>query len=110
MGYVVLSTRVEDGLKKGIIVDLLTYPNLTAILKCLTSRAIQHFKETGVSYVECWVFKSNPFHMSLIKQGFFPVPTFLLGADLVARVDSSKVSEAFIKDSMNWYTTQGDYY
>ncbi|MFQ6080560.1 MAG: GNAT family N-acetyltransferase [Candidatus Bathyarchaeia archaeon] len=110
LGYTVLSTIVEDGFKKGLIVDLMTYPTGTDVMQCLISLAMQHFKKTGVDSIECWMLKNNPCYKSLIRQGFFSPPTFLSGTDLVARVVSSKVSEAFVRDSRNWYTTLGDYY
>jgi len=112
LGYTVLSTRVEDGFKKGFIVDLMTYPTRTDVMQCLISLAIQYFKKTEVDYAECWMLKNNPCYESLIRQGFLSPPTFLSGmlGHLVARVDSSKVSEAFVGDSRNWYITLGDYY
>jgi len=112
LGYTVLSTEVEGNFKKGIIVDLMAYPTRTDVMRCLISLAIQHFKRTEVDYAECWMLKNNPCYVSLRRQGFFSPPTFLSGTlvHLVARVDSSKVSEAFVRDSRNWYTTRGDYY
>lgn len=110
LGYIVLSTSVEDSSRKGLLVDLMAFPGRTDVTQCLISRAIQHFKKTRVGDAECWMLKNNPFYKSLIRQGFLATPTFLSRADLVVRVDSSKVSEAFVKDSRNWYTTLGDYY
>jgi len=103
LGYTVLSARVEDSFKKGVIVDLMTYPTRMDVMQCLISQAIQHFKKTRVDLAICWMLKNNPCYKSLIRQGFLTPPTFLLGQPLVVRVDSSKVSEAFIRDSRNWY-------
>jgi len=112
LGYIVLSTRIEDRFKKGFIVDLMTYPTATDVMQCLISLAIRFFKKTGVDYAECWMLKNTPCYRFLIRQGFLPHPTFLSGTlgHLIARVDSSKVSEAFVRNSKNWYTTHGDYY
>jgi len=108
LGYVVLSTTVEGGLKKGLIVDMMTHPARKDAIYYLFSQAVDHFKRIGVDYVECWTLRNSPCYKLLGSHGFF-APGLLVRSNLVARFDSSKVSEEFIKDSRNWYITLGDF-
>lgn len=102
VGYIVLSTRDQE----GFIVDLMANPTRTDVIQCLVSMATQHFEKTKAAYATCWMLKGNPCYKVLLREGFIPFPSRWT---LVARVDSSKVSEAFTKEAKNWYITRGDF-
>ncbi len=109
LGYAVLSARVEDGFKKGFIVDMMTHPSRKDVMCILISQASERLKRIGVGYAECWTLKNSPCHKPLKRHGFF-ASSFLPRSSLVARFDSSRISEELIKCSGQWYTTYGDFY
>jgi hypothetical protein len=108
LGYTVLLARAEDGFKKGLITEMVTHPARRDVMCFLLSQAVEHFKQIGVDYVECWTMKNGPCYKPLKRHGFLSSALFPKST-LIVRFDPSKIPEQLVKSSGQWYIALGDF-
>lgn len=99
-GYIVL--RLTQ--RAGYITDILTCPD-RSIVQSLLSKAIEHFRLQKVDWVLCNMLAEMPVYQKLRDMGFIRIPSKI---PLIARVNSTEISEALIKDAENWRIISGD--
>ena len=102
LGYIVLRCRNEKNLKLGYIVDVLA--SSADVAQLLFSKAIEHFKKENVDAMICFMLKNNVYYKILRFNNFVPIESTWF----VAMVDSSWLSEKFVRDYTSWYVTMGD--
>jgi len=103
LGYIVLST-VRSKTNQGLIVDLLTLPDNGGIAQLLISKAVEYFRKRNFDSVICYMLGSDSYYRALRNNAFIPLAKKIL----IARVNSSRISEEVLRDYRNWYLTIGD--
>jgi GNAT superfamily N-acetyltransferase len=104
LGYIVLGSVNENNLSLGYIVDILTSPDNERVIQVLISRAIEHFRKEVVDAIACWTLRNNAIYKILRYNGFVPFTS----CPFIARVNSTRLPEEFVRDHKNWYITIGD--
>ena len=105
LGYVVLRETIEDGLRRGTIVDIIAYHD--KVFENLIQRAIEFFKEKNVDFVQCWLMPNHRYCKILRHMGFI---AWRSRQALIVRANPPEASGAPIlpTDSSRWFITYGD--
>ncbi|MCJ7633223.1 GNAT family N-acetyltransferase, partial [Candidatus Bathyarchaeota archaeon] len=110
VGYVVLESKQEDGLKSGYIVDIFASPDDENTIRLLVLKAIELFKEEKVDLVNCWMLKdgkcTKTYYKILRYYGFMRL--FGRNHPLIARINLPEVAPDIVRDHRNWFVTIGD--
>lgn len=113
-GYVVLGCAKQDILS-GHILDIIAPLDRPEVIHCLLSKAIEYFEEEGVDIIFCKMIADKMFYKIFRKSGFLPIQfiglvfkRFRLWSKHIVRINSPEMSEAYIKDSKNWFVQIGD--
>ncbi|MFC1966412.1 GNAT family N-acetyltransferase [Chloroflexota bacterium] len=104
LGYVILKL-VENGGRRGVIVDILALPDQEAIAHILIAKSVEHFKREDADAIDCWMLASSVYYGVLKKMGFMRRPDL---RRLAWRFFTSKVSKEFLTDTNNLFFTRGD--
>ncbi len=109
LGYIVLRTIVDNGLRIGWIVDILTsYKDNPASIDLLT-KAVQYFKAIGIDMVLCVMPPKAYLAASLIKHGFLMISKWRRHKyQIFCEVIIPKYPESLLHNPDNWYLTRGD--
>lgn len=104
LGYIVFRIDEYEGVRKGIILDVLTYPERLDVLKGLIVKTLDYFSKAKSEYVTCLV-TYPPFRKLLRRYGFFqaknPEPFMIANWEGV-------FSRDYVQNIENWYITLGD--
>ncbi|CAD6491099.1 MAG: Acetyltransferase (GNAT) domain protein [Candidatus Argoarchaeum ethanivorans] len=114
-GYVVLECVKEEGLSCGHILDIVAPLDRPEVIHSLLSKAIKYFKQESVDVIFCKMIADKIFYKIFRKNGFisshfisFLSKRFGIWNKHVVRINSSKISETYLKDSKNWFIQLGD--
>jgi len=69
-GYIVLGEKQTGEKRTGIILDLLTLPNLGKGIDLLIQSAFEYYSQKGINRVFCWAIEGHPLRKALLKHGF----------------------------------------
>jgi GNAT superfamily N-acetyltransferase len=109
LGYIVLRSIEDNGLKVGWIVDILTGSTDTAASMDLVNQAIRHFKMLKGDIIMCALPPNTYIALSLRKQGFFMVSKLRRSKEqIICRTFTSKYPESLLLTASNWFLTCGD--
>lgn len=105
-GFIAIQLKLKDGIKHGIIADLICLLNNPGIVESLLFEAVKHFLQKGAVSIKCWLPQNHPFYPVLIKRGFRARATkvFLL----VMPNESSDISADVLQNDKNWFYVLGD--
>jgi hypothetical protein len=110
-GYLVRRVIEKDGLKLGVLMDMLVEPGRGDVLHALLGSAITEFREERVDALVSIMQRDGFYYPTLRRSGFFRVPerfnprTF----NFVCKVLWPDLPEGEFYSSQNWFITLGDY-
>ena len=105
LGYIVLRQIERGGLKRGIVVDLLTKAHDGKTLKTLLVKAITYFKENRCVVAETPLLTSRKIYYKALCRFGFLIKRFRIYFDGYAK-DEQLIAR--IKDPDNWFITAAD--
>jgi hypothetical protein len=109
LGYIVLRSVEDNGLKVGWIADILTCSRDTLAAMDLITKAIQHFEAKGEDMILCVMPPRAYLAPRLRKCGFFNVSKLRRGKERInCREFTAKYPESFLHNPNNWFLTRGD--
>lgn len=106
-GYVVLRCVETQGLILGCIFDIMTLPDHDNVNYCLISKAIEYFEKERVDIIYCKMVVNKQLRRFFRKSGFI-YPIFLFKNKFIVRINSQKISKAYLTDPKNWFVQLGD--
>ena len=106
-GYIVLGCMKEQDQLSGHIIDIITPLDRTEIIHSLLSKAVKHFKEEKVDVIFCKMVADKILYKIFRKNGFIS-SRFIIKSRFIVRINSPKISEAYLKDKKNWFIQLGD--
>lgn len=104
-GFIVLRVIHRDGIRKGLIVDLVSSLVRPEIWNTLLVEGIECLEKEEAELITCWMFKHMPYHDSLKKLHFADHPSDLT---VLCREYSQEHGRDFENREENWYLTMGD--
>ena len=114
-GYMVLKCVKEESLASGYIIDIIAPLDRPEIIHSLLSKAIKYFEEERVDVIFCKMIADKIFYNIFRKNGFisthfisFISKRFRIGSKHIVRINSSKISETYLKNAKNWFVQLGD--
>ena len=114
-GYVVLKCVKEEGLASGYVIDIIAPLDRPEVIHSLLSKATKYFEEAGVDIIFCKMIVDKTFYKSFRKNGFvstnfisFISKRFRIQSKHIVRINSSKMSKAYLKNPKNWFVQVGD--
>ena len=105
-GYIILGCTEADGLIFGHIYDIIAPASRDDIIQCLIAKAIEYFRDANVDAILSQMVPNKIYHKALLKNGF--IPRFRSKGRFIAYNASTKLSDAFLKNSKNWFIQLGD--
>ena len=108
LGYTVLRCEKQFGLKVGRIFELVVPLRQEQVAQALILKAIEFFKEERVDLVIYRMIGSRAYHKVLRKGGFIYSHLASRNVRMIAHPNTSKISQAFLGDSRNWFLQTGD--
>ena len=106
-GYIVLKCVKEEGSASGYVIDIIAPLDRPEVIHSLLSKAIKYFKEERVDVIFCEMIADKIFYKIFKKNGFVS-SCFTIKNRFIVRINSPKISEAYIKDKKNWFIQLGD--
>jgi GNAT superfamily N-acetyltransferase len=113
-GYVVLGCTKQDQLS-GHIIDIIAPLDRPEVIHFLLSKAVEYFEEEGVNIIFCEMIADKMFYKIFKKNGFLPIhfiglvfKRFRLWSKHIVRINSPKMSKAYLKNPKNWFVQLGD--
>ncbi len=104
-GYVVLRIMEDKGVRRGLIIDLISGLEDPAVWEALLLKAIKRLEGEGAELITCWMFDHMPYYETLKKLHFVNRPSDLS----VQAFDRTGVLDLdALNDSKSWYVTMGD--
>ena len=105
-GYIVFGCAKQDQLS-GHIIDIITPLDRTEVIHSLLSKAVKHFKEEKVDVIFCKMVADKILYKIFRKNGFIS-SRFIIKSEFIVRINSPKISEAYLKDKKKWFIQLGD--
>lgn len=105
-GYIVFGCAKQDQLS-GYIIDVIAPLDRPEIIHSLLSKAIKYFKEERADVIFCKMIADKLFYKIFRKNGFV-FSRFIIKSRFIVRINSPKISEAYLKDKKNWFIQLGD--
>ena len=108
VGYVALRTAEMFGLQVGFILDVLAIDDDAA--ETLVSKAVGHFRESGVEAAGCLMLRHAPYFKAFQKAGFVVAPKRAIRKEFYfgATVSSPELPDEVVNRRENWYLTFAD--
>jgi len=106
IGFTILRTKMEKGVKRGLIIDLFADMRDPDTWNTLLAKGIDYLIRERVDVISCWMFSHIPVYRTLKRLHFFDRPSdlhFGAGPHHVKYGD-----EEFWMDSTKWYLAMGD--
>lgn len=104
-GYCVCGKTERDGIKIGLVVDILASPDDRASVSSLLRAALSWFREEGMLLASCLLPKGSPFLKTLKRAGFLvpkrPFP-------YIVRINDDSLDRKEIAEGRRWHITFGD--
>jgi GNAT superfamily N-acetyltransferase len=109
LGYIVLRTTEENGLKSGWIADILTKDKKDPAAMDLIAKTVQHFKATDTDIILCVMPPKAYLTPILRKHGFILISKWI-GSKYPIDYDPFEPTypETMLTNPNNWYITRGD--
>lgn len=107
-GFVVCRIIERDGIRSGLIGDLLFEKNRRDIADLLIRRAEQYFWEEDADMWGALMFEHVPYYQDFRRNGFIKCPQRFEPQPFPVIVRSMENDESVL-DKRNWYLTMGDY-
>lgn len=104
LGFVVLCIKEKDGFKRCFVIDLMTLPGDTALIKCLLGTAVAYSYREGVDSINTWMLEHTDAFPVLREMGFVERDT---PHYLIVRPGESW-SSGCLDERTNWFLTIGD--
>jgi GNAT superfamily N-acetyltransferase len=113
-GYIVFGCAKQDQLS-GYIIDIIAPLDRPEVIHSLLSKAIKYFKEERVDVIFCKMIADKTFYKIFRKNGFvstnfisFISKRVRIESKHIVRINSSKMSTAYLKNPKNWFVQLGD--
>ncbi|GAB4330910.1 MAG: hypothetical protein Kow0099_01880 [Candidatus Abyssubacteria bacterium] len=103
-GFVTLCSRVENGIRRGYILELLAPPDDDELTRSLLCHAILQFGREHVDIANMWLFEHMPGFEISRKLGFRPKES---PHDLIIRPHGEQ-EKGYLSDITRWFLTIGD--
>ncbi len=104
-GYIICASYMQEGIKKGRIVDIFVEKGNMGSVGLLINRSIDFFREEGCAVAVTWGFESGWLSSIFQKANFAVKDT---PHDLIARVESDLMDIDYLTDADNWHINMGD--
>ena len=104
-GFVVARIMEEKGIRRGLIVDLISGLKDPTVWEALLHEAINHLEGEGVELITCWMFDHMPYYETFEKLHFVSRPSDL---SIQTFVLNSTMDLEFLNDPKNMYYAMGD--
>ena len=104
-GYVVLRSFMEEEIRRGLIIDLVSDTKTPEVWNSLIAKGIDYLLQQKVDLLSCWMFGHMPYYQTFKKFRFAERPSDLhFGAGLYA----AENLPACWMEPENWHFTMGD--
>jgi len=104
-GYIVLRVLEGKGIRRGLIMDLISETERPKVWNSLLVRGIDYLLQEKVDLMTCWMFSHMPHCRTLKKLRFFDRPSDL---SIVVRDFSREYDQTYLNDDKNNFVTMGD--
>jgi len=104
-GYVICAFYMEEGIKKGRIVDIFVEKGNKGSAGLLINRAVDYFREEGCALAVTWGLEGSWLSPLLQKASFAVKDT---PHDLITRVENDVMDIDYLRDVQNWHFNMGD--
>lgn len=104
-GYIVLRLTAEEGITRGLIVDIVSVLDDPTVWNSLLIKGIDYMSRERADVITCWMFEHLPFYDALKTLSFVDRPSDL---SLLVSLYENKRERSYWADSKNWYFTMGD--
>jgi len=108
LGFIVLTTKSVHDLKFGYIADVAALPSAKHTYQDLISTAMWYFSSQKVDLISYQGIGNKACQRTLMKNGFLFSRFIDKRFHFIARVNTSKVSDVFLKNSRHWFVQRGD--
>ena len=113
VGYVVTRSSTFQGVRTGLIVDLLVEPTQQGeqAAQALVAEATSSFIQEGMCLAGCLMLPTSQEFRALRRQGYWVCPTRLEPQPFpfTTRIHSDKVPSSIVQNLRCWHFTMGDY-
>jgi len=104
-GFIVLRVLEEEGIRRGLIVDLIAGYKRPTVWNSLLVKAIDYFRREEVDLMTCWMFSHMPYFRSLEKLHFVDRPSNL---SVLVRDFAGEYDQEYLNDERNGYVSMGE--
>lgn len=108
LGYTVLKCERQFGLKVGRIFELIVPLGQQAVVQLLALKAVEVFREEKADFVLYRIIGNKAHCKAVSRCGFMSSQLIGRGARFIARTNTPKISEKFLKERRHWFVQTGD--
>ncbi|MFZ5995726.1 MAG: GNAT family N-acetyltransferase [Thermodesulfobacteriota bacterium] len=105
-GFVVLRCENKEGIRKGLIIDLLVDPGHVPVAEILINESLKFFRSQKAAVINTWMFEDNPIYGLFVQNGFSAKPANQVV--VLIKSFSPDIPTDYLRDTRNWYLTMGD--